>query len=287
MEDEIKNKNYVIVAMAGHTGSGKFRPILHWVNEYNQLEANELVRSFPRIKRDQKYAIIASNECTYHEGLMVKMINDKDPFLTENNNSENDSKSINKRSAVDKMINLYRKTRDPKYLDPIKTKIDYPFEDQILQRFCAPTRIRNEIVYDKNYDMHAMLSEYFTYYVKKYALSPMPRLDADLAQSIKNKNWVDPSQEVRYEAFMKDKTNRIRMLILYNGLFGENNSLGVEFDGKRIRYVSTCGTKEEINVPQGKPTNKDNKYVFKIKKLLTETGKIEPVYAQDNQLSIE
>jgi len=283
MENE--NNHYIVLAAAGHCGNAKFRPVLHWVNEKSKIDANKLVRNYPRVKRDQKFAILATYECTYHEGLLVKIINDEDPFLTQNDNSENEFKSVQKRENVDRFVELYRKTRDSKYLDFVMTKKDYPDEEQILQRFCTPIRVRNQIIYEKNSDLHSMLEEYFTYNVKKYALSPMSKLDKDVIETETRNKTFTTSQTEQYENIMRKKTNRTRMLILYAGLFGENNPLGIDFDGKTISFINSSGEKEEINIPQGEITDNDNKYDFKVKKLLTTTGEIKPIYAKQREIT--
>lgn len=279
-----RDKNYIVLAAAGHCGHGKFRPVLHWSNTDSVFDANEEVKNYPRIKHDKKYTIITSTECTYHEGLLVKMINDKDGFLTENDNSENPDKSVDDRGAVLDLIDLYRKTRDNSYLDAIRTKEYYCGDDKMLQRFCAPRRIRNEIIYDKNYDLRLVLGEYFTYYVKKLATSPMPKIDTDLLLAAQKGLKYTPEQYARYSAYIDDKIRRVRMHIIYHGLFGENNPLGIEFDGKTVSYINTNGEKESYSVPQGEPLQNDDLYNFKIKRLLTQTGKIEPIYAS-NQIT--
>ena len=300
---------YIVLVAAGHCGDGKLRPIFQWPSKHIELgsrknpntffdsyvlakgtedsgakRANRIAKNFPRVKHDKKGAVISTTKCTYAEAFLIKLINDCDSFLSNNDNSENDRMAVDDPVYVfEHVMEKYWNSKDQTVLDKIKSKEDFKDEDQVLQRFIAPRREKNHFVYDNHYDLRSVLGEYFTVFVKKYALQTLT-LDDDIIYALNHNLVFSDDQAKKFEKFMQNKLRKVRMLILYSKLFGENNPLGIKFDGKTLEFVNTDSNKEQINVPIGKTQINDSHYEKKVKELVAKLKNLEPIYAKNQRL---
>ena len=81
MNGNPSKKYYLVTAMCGHVGKRKYVPINFAVRAENASEAAQLVKTFPRVKRHRKDAILECVEITREQYLIQKNINRRDPYL--------------------------------------------------------------------------------------------------------------------------------------------------------------------------------------------------------------
>ena len=81
MKENPSKKYFLVTAMCGHVGKLKYIPKNFAVFASNAPEASQLVKTFPRVKRHRKNAILECVEITYEQYLVQRDINRRDPYL--------------------------------------------------------------------------------------------------------------------------------------------------------------------------------------------------------------
>lgn len=197
------DKCYAVVAKCGHCGDGYFIPIMFSVFAPNAKLAAETVKDFPRIKRGAKDCILAVQEISFVEYLLIETINNKDEYLTGVITDRTDEDVKRRRVPVPERKEYLAREYglDKKHVDRSKTADMYD-DDCVLQIYFGPIKNGEHYVYPQNPNMRMVLDDYF------YANC--------LRLGIKKKN--------------------ITTLCMYYQIYGENNPIGVFFDGKNIGY---------------------------------------------------
>ena len=75
------NNYYEVEAKCGHVGRNKYVPIRFAVVAESGSEAASMVRQFPRVKHDHKYAILNVTKIDYERYLEINAINNNNPYL--------------------------------------------------------------------------------------------------------------------------------------------------------------------------------------------------------------
>lgn len=222
-DDVKKLKKYVVVAKCGHCGNGYYLPVAFSVFAKDKESAIMIARNIPRVKRDNKYYILGIKEISNPEITLVNLINDNDRFLVNDLLDEDNEEVQARRVIEDNMLDLvneksyvkidkYKKRdRDITYFST-KTAEDYD-ESMVLQRAFAPIKNGDKYVCKRTVNMDEILRRYYAYAAHDLGV---------------NKKCVVA-------------------LLYYYEIMGENNDLGVTFDGKSIRY-KYCGSEIEFDV---------------------------------------
>ena len=84
----MKSKFYKVTCKCGHVGKKWFIRISFPVNAESGKEAAQIARSIPRVKHDNKDAILGCVEIDYEEYLLLQVINSNDPYLKCSNKQE-------------------------------------------------------------------------------------------------------------------------------------------------------------------------------------------------------
>lgn len=80
-EEEALKAYFSVTAKCGHVGNGKCIYIVFPVIAESGKEAAARVRKFGRVKHDHKDAIVEVNRISYSEFRLLKMENERDPYL--------------------------------------------------------------------------------------------------------------------------------------------------------------------------------------------------------------
>lgn len=75
------NRYYEVTAKCGHVGRGKYVEMAFYVKAANAKNAAEMVRKFPRVKRDHRQAISSVVEVTATEYLEGRNQNNCNPYF--------------------------------------------------------------------------------------------------------------------------------------------------------------------------------------------------------------
>lgn len=87
-----KVKAFAVTAMCGHVGYQHFTPVTFPVKAKDEEEAKEIVRSYPRVKHNDPFAIINVEEICWKEFSVLYRENDKNPYLKAK--SKEDTKQL-------------------------------------------------------------------------------------------------------------------------------------------------------------------------------------------------
>ena len=104
---------YNVTAKCGHVGGSDFYiPISFPVKAGSAAEAAAITRNIPRVKHDQKYAIISVHKITQetYDDLIIR--NQSDPYLLAQNKQEQEkfAEFINLRICEENKINPFKNT---------------------------------------------------------------------------------------------------------------------------------------------------------------------------------
>ncbi len=81
MKENLSQKFFLVTAMCGHVGKLKYVPVNFAVYANSASEASQLVKTFPRVKKQRKDAILQCIEITEKQYLIQKNVNRRDPYL--------------------------------------------------------------------------------------------------------------------------------------------------------------------------------------------------------------
>lgn len=79
---------YIVQAACGHVGKGQYLAIDFPIKADSTKEACTICRQFPRVKHDNKNAIIKIREVTKSEYMQQILLNNQNPFLKAKNKRE-------------------------------------------------------------------------------------------------------------------------------------------------------------------------------------------------------
>ena len=81
MKDNLTKKYFLVTAMCGHVGRLSYIPKNFAVRAYTASEASQLVKKFPRLKKQRKDVILNCIEINRKQYLIQRDINRRDPYL--------------------------------------------------------------------------------------------------------------------------------------------------------------------------------------------------------------
>lgn len=93
---------YLVTTMCGHVGKKHYIPINFVIEAVNPTEAMEKARRIPRVKHDNKFAILAIKPISYEAYLEQRKANREDAYLKAR--SDEDHKAI---SGIKRRIHEY------------------------------------------------------------------------------------------------------------------------------------------------------------------------------------
>ena len=116
-------KYYKVTAKCGHVGRNNYVPINFAVKAESASEASQIVRRFPRVKKQLWDAIIACVEISKTQYKKILKINRNDPYLNakcarDNSLALNESERIKRMEMVE---NFHRKMEEVKSMKYRKT----------------------------------------------------------------------------------------------------------------------------------------------------------------------
>lgn len=74
-------KYYGVTAKCGHVGRGNYIPIEFGISAATAADAAKICRLLPRVKHDQKGAILSVRKIDSWEYALIRRVNDHDPYL--------------------------------------------------------------------------------------------------------------------------------------------------------------------------------------------------------------
>ncbi len=225
--DGNRDKRFAIIAKCGHVGTGYFKPVCFSIMAKDIESAIDIVKAFPRVKRDAKNVILGASEVSLDEALLLLYNNDHDWYLKGNFADENWSMIQKTRIVEDYMIynmleQLQTGAKDKDGPALVSSDYDIPFQtaDQYakhytLQKAYAPYRVGDKYYYPKNVNVKDVLAEYYT----------------DIAVHL---------------GLIK---NSVFVIGKYYQIFGPNNELGFNYENGQIVFTQKNGLVRKFTIP--------------------------------------
>lgn len=107
---EEKKKYFLVTAMCGHVGKMRYVPKNFAVKANSASEAAQLAKTFPRVKRHRKDAILSCVEITHEQYLTQRAINRQDRYL----NAKCDADLVWDEEFCESVKTIHRKHRKEK-----------------------------------------------------------------------------------------------------------------------------------------------------------------------------
>ena len=192
------SKHFAVIVRCGHCGNGNFIPIMFPVYCKDIAAAVDLVRTFPRVKRDQRNAIIDAFEITNLECMYLNAINDRDPYLRgffDKTSPEIEERVVYHEPKAKAILNQYEGYSENILKRAVRTSDSFG-DSQILQRYYAPRLEGGRLIYPKKVNQRQMLDDYMT--------------QITLDHGVKKKN--------------------VFYMTIYYQIYGKNNPLGLVYD---------------------------------------------------------
>ncbi len=154
------DKSYAVIARCGHCGNGYFIPIMFGVVAKDIKTAIEVTKIRPRVKRVGTEAILDAFEITFVQKLFIDAVNSHDSYL-RGEVGPNDE-YLHRRRIARQEPEKFKHRQD--WEDPLhvvyRTSDDY-IERDVLQRFFAPERQGDKLVYKNRVNHQELLDEFF------------------------------------------------------------------------------------------------------------------------------
>ncbi|MGN1201306.1 MAG: hypothetical protein ACI4R8_03530 [Candidatus Caccovivens sp.] len=186
-------KYFGVVTMCGHCGNGYFIPILFPIRAKDMDSAIEIARNLPRVKYNAKNCILEAMELDKKEFDFIQYVNDHDPYLTDDQPHHffDEQRKI---ITPDILENLesYKKTREflNKHYE-IKCAEQYT-KNWVLQRYFAPQKYGDKIVFPKSINKKQMLIDYIEQYVWYYGIkNPKCHVDSGKLTTYPLKTYLE------------------------------------------------------------------------------------------------
>ena len=262
-----KIKQFIVVARGGHCGDGYFVPVVLPIWGKNLEHAEEMALEIPRIKHDQKGAIICAEERTGLETYLAKFIMDRDPYFTSKDvgPSKLDDIKVVSPLRVDAMYKELYDGRIPRIVRENKNfyvKTADQFEKRyVLQRHTAPKLIDGKLVFPKRINMDKLLVEYFTQKVKELVVDTFDA--SKFGDNVVVAHGDIPVSENVYKKFdmgdgcapcsnFDEYFSMNQILLIYFRLFGRNNPLGIRYynEGHKLSFMTKEGDVAYVKIPQ-------------------------------------
>lgn len=213
VESENK-KPFAIIAKCGHCGNGYFIPIVFVEFNENIDMAIESVKQTPRVKRDQRGAILDAFQISREEGLILNMINDHDPYLKgyfgKGDNHILERRVVNERKSETGELSVY-----DDYGYHIKTADEYS-DVYAIEKFFAPTIQNGRLVYPKRINRKALIDEHLKQSCLRIGL----------------------------------RKHNASLISLYYQIYGKNNELGIIYKNGSFFFKDERGYADVCNLPE-------------------------------------
>ena len=211
-------KNYAVVMMCGHCGVGYFLPSLYVFTARSTQEALEIAKTLRRVKKTNKNKVLALAEIDRITSRVLGYINHNDNNYYAHVHSSKIPDLEERRIPLPEKVQQDDSedcSREQIQKDSVKTADQYD-KKYVLQRFCAPSRYGDQLVYPKNINMNQLIEEYIH--------------ESTLNLGIKQR--------------------KVLSLVYYYQKYGENNDLGVRYSDGKMFYKNLKGKVEFLNVPK-------------------------------------
>ena len=205
------NKCFLVIARAGYAGHGYYMPIAFSVYCKDANAAIERVKAIPRMKRNQKDAILDVFEISQLESFIIQSINDHDPYL-RGYEREGSDEVLSRRLMSDFRVKEILQENEGESDEILKSYImtaDMFDEEHVLQRYFGPRIQGGKLTYLKKYDKKKMLEEYISSSILRYGVR---RAD-------------------------------VYFMAMYYQIYGKNNSLGLFLKDKKFHFKEKDGTR--------------------------------------------
>ena len=196
--DESENKNFAVIAKCGHCGNHYFIPIMFNVYCKDVQTAIELVKSYPRVKRDRKDVILDAFEISELESLFINAANDHDPYLRGYSIKSDDDvmdRRILNPSSSNEVLKENKKCDEEQLKSIIKTA-DRVNDKFVLEKYFSPYFQGGRLIYPQKVNRRQLLDEFFKQSTMRYGI----------------------------------KRGHVFFTTLYYQLYGENNELEIKYD---------------------------------------------------------
>lgn len=206
------DKTFGVVVMCGHCDINYFIPILYSLKCENKESAIAMAKGLGRVKCGHPNCILAVGEINEYEHVLIRFFNARDKYLSS---CASDEEIKRRRVVLPDHIDDYSNYKEnskniPKYL--VKTAEKYG-EKWVLQRFFAPTRVGENLVYPKRVNFKELLDEYFYQMTKLFG----------------------------------KQLQKTTPLAYYYQLYGINNPLNIRYDNGMFTFENNEG--ESIELP--------------------------------------
>ena len=289
---------FIVLVLGGHAGDGYGVPFLHPVQVFCEDDLNEKLvaqmvqeaaANIPRVKHDQDNAVIAFYECKPPENMLMKFINDYDPYLADPTFLPRDCDDIKIRTMTS--VNILQKRfkasgSEEDFKNLIRIKVSSDFSDEYpIQQACAARWLfektlpqkadsRGKTIEDLNdqefldyyrkfarldfpkVDIVSLAKKVFTQAVKKFALTEVeePESIKEIRRGIEVRDpqiLADDDKLMAYRDFSLDYFRRLQMMMLYYRVFGKNNPLSIRYNKNKhqLTYPKQDGSSEIVFAP--------------------------------------
>lgn len=162
-------RDYVVIARCGHCGKGYYIPIMFTTNAKDEKTAIKNILLTPRVKRDQKMAVVCSFEITREERYFIESTNDNDPYLRGLLQTGDELMEIRKLPLENMFDDIPRKREIIVDNLNINTRDDIP-KYYVLERFLAPYYQGDNLIIPKKFNKEELLHEYFRQKTIQYGI---------------------------------------------------------------------------------------------------------------------
>ena len=208
-------KEYAVIVKCGHCGDGYYIPVMFSISAPDIDTAIQCVKTYPKVKRDKKDAVLGAFQITPFESMFIKTLNDRDPYIRAFS-TKDDSEVIDRRI---KNFNPYcnKERRKQESVDEVDVKMKTADEYQdkyALERFFAPRQFGSNIFIPTRFNKEELLHEFFKQGTLRYGV----------------------------------KRSNPFFLSMYYQIYGKNNDLGIEYCNGYFHYTNE-GKKWTCEIP--------------------------------------
>ena len=216
--DESENKNFAVIAKCGHCGNHYFIPIMFNAYCKDVQTAIELVKSYPRVKRDRKDVILDAFEISELESLFINAVNDHDPYLRgyliKSDDDVMDRRILNQSSSNEVLKG--NKNCDEDQLKTIIKTADMINDMFVLEKYFSPYFQGGRLIYPQKVNRRQLLDEFFKQSTMRYGI----------------------------------KKGNVFFTTLYYQLYGKNNELDIKYDNGNFIVRGVDGKLYTHRIPE-------------------------------------
>ena len=210
--------SYAVILKCGHCGKGYFIPLLFTITANSPEMAVEIATKLGKVKKSAKSVVLGVEKIDQKTYLALEHINDCDPYFYTTTDGVFDL--YERRVAMEGLVDFEesdipkRNTKIPKSV--IKTADKYD-DKYVLQRYFAPVRYGEKLVFPKKANMKQLIDEYLYY------------------------NTIE----------LGFKRRKVNALSFYYQIYGENNNLGIKYNNGVVSFKDLNSDKiHYIEVPE-------------------------------------